>query len=70
MQNSMEKEINDISKEDGIVDEKNQKHFEQEFAQIQGEIKKLNNFTPRIEKLEKDLELLDVKGNGKDEELE
>jgi len=27
-------------------------------------------FTPRIEKLEKDLELLDTKGNGKDEELE
>ena len=70
MQNNLEKEINDISKEDGIVDDKNQKHFEQEFTQIKGEITKLHNYTPRIEQLEKDLELLDVKGNGKDDELE
>ena len=71
MQKNLETEINNISKEDGVAEEKNQKNIEQEFTQVKQEIKKLHMTTARIVKLEKDFELLDsVDGNGKDEELE
>ena len=71
MQKNLETEINNISKEDGVAEEKNQKNIEQEFTQVKQEIKKLHMTTARIVKLEKDFELLDsVDGNGRDEELE
>ena len=72
MQKNLETEINNISKEDGVAEETNQKNVEQEFAQIKGEIKKLHTASGRIVKLEKDFELLDTAdaGNGKDEEID
>ena len=72
MQKNLETEINNISKEDGVAEESNQKNVEQEFAQIKGEIKKLHTASGRIVKLEKDFELLDTAdaGNGKDEEID
>ena len=70
LSNNLENEINNISKEDGLSDEFNKDHFDEEFAQIKKMIKKIHKITPRMEKLETRLGILDGVENEKDQELE
>ena len=65
--NELEKEMKGIKAQDGFDDSKNAKHFSDEFVVVESEINRLQDAVPKIEMLEKDLELSET---GKDEELE
>ena len=65
--NNLEKEMKSIKAQEGFDDAKNAKHFSDEFVVVESEINRLQEAVPKIELLEKDLELTDT---GKDEELE
>ena len=67
---NIQKEIDQIPQTKGVSDEKNQKLFDAEFKDIKGEIKQFSEVIPKIEQLEKELELLDQASNGKDVELD
>ena len=67
---NIKKEIQQVPNVKGVEDAKNNKKFDKEFDEIKGEITKLSEVIPKIEKLEGDLELLDAASNGKDVELD
>ena len=66
---NIKKEIKGISNLPGANDESNKKKFDEEYKFLAQEGEKLKGYIPKIEKLEKELELLDIEANGKDEEL-
>ena len=70
MEQNLESEINNISKEDGIAEATNLQHFVHEFAQVTVEVNKIQIITPRIEQMQTDLGILDAQENEKDVELE
>ena len=67
---NLKKEIQNVPNVKGVEDTKNNKLFDKEFEDIKGEINKLSQVIPKIEKLEGELELLDAASNGKDVELD
>ena len=67
---NIKKEIQQVPNVKGVEDAKNNKKFDKEFDDIKGEITKLSEVIPKIEKLEGELELLDAASNGKDVELD
>mgnify|MGYP001425602822 CR=1 FL=1 len=66
---NIKKEIMGIPNLPGASDTSNDKKFDEEYKFLAGEGKKLKTYVPKIEKLEKELELLDQASNGEDAEL-
>tara|TARA_B110001450_G_C17492400_1_gene428890 strand:+ start:75 stop:608 length:534 start_codon:yes stop_codon:yes gene_type:complete len=66
---NIKKEIMGISNLPGSNDDANKKKFDEEYKFLASEGEKLKTYIPKIEKLEKELELLDIEANGKDDEL-
>ena len=61
---NIKKEIKGISNLPGANDEGNKKKFDEEYKFLAGEGEKLKTYIPKIEKLENELELLDIEANG------
>ena len=61
---NIKKEINGIANLPGANDEANKKKFDEEYKFLAGEGEKLKTYIPKIEKLENELELLDIEANG------
>ena len=61
---NIKKEIKGISNLPGANDETNKKKFDEEYNFLAGEGEKLKTYIPKIEKLENELELLDIEANG------
>ena len=61
---NIKKEIKGISNLPGANDETNKKKFDEEYNFLNGEGEKLKTYIPKIEKLENELELLDIEANG------
>ena len=66
---NIKKEIMGISNLPGSSDDANKKKFDEEYKFLASEGDKLKTYIPKIEKLEQELELLDIEANGKDDEL-
>ena len=59
LEKNLKQEIVQINNQDGSSELKNKPKFDKDYSMLEANVNKLESYVPKIEKLEKELELLD-----------